>query len=466
MPYTAEELLIIASNFDDLATDSLLKEAKGKFPFWLKKKDKNEDDGKKSDSNKVDDNDAKKKKLDPKAKVRNRGTACVPAERAKDKKDHFPINDIGQARNALARVHQYSSVPSWYNGSLKGLQSLVSGKVHAKYPSIGKADSGKKKKSCDIYVNESLLNKYAEDLYKQELNAQSPSEIEEWHNTPEGRAWHKTPEGQAWLKTPDGQAWQKTQTYISPPDFDAACPGRYQETSDGGYCAPPSSALDNAFDKMIKKYALVAGVPDQTSSPEDILKYLQNESPSSKTGQMEALRRMLDVTKKITDEQYKQVFEMIWSPDQKTSPTHILQYIQNMSPKSKTEQIEVLRKLLDTKRIIDEQYKQVFNMLWPGSKQPLPATTHAHQPVTTMYGYPSIELQKALAFIGDPDISDQLMVGARDPSKRGMDGDWGKSSEAALKLYATKYRLQDQASAAKHLMSWYKTTATPPSPAK
>lgn len=88
-----------------------------------------------------------KKKLDPKAKVRNRGTVCVPASSAKDKKDHFPINNIDQARNALARVHQYSSVPSWYKGSLKGLQALVSRKVHAKYPSIGKSDKKKSKKS-------------------------------------------------------------------------------------------------------------------------------------------------------------------------------------------------------------------------------------------------------------------------------------------------------------------------------
>jgi len=83
---------------------------------------------------------ADKKKLDPKAKVRNRGTVCVPASSAKDKKDHFPINSIDQARNALARVHQYSSVPEWYSGSLKGLQALVSRKVHSKYPSIGKED--------------------------------------------------------------------------------------------------------------------------------------------------------------------------------------------------------------------------------------------------------------------------------------------------------------------------------------
>ena len=100
-----------------------------------------------------------KKKLDPSAGVRNRGTVCVPASTAKDKKDHFPINSIGQARNALARVHQYSSVPSWYKGTLKSLQELVSRKVHSKYPSIGKEDKKKSKKSS----LEVLVEKYADN---------------------------------------------------------------------------------------------------------------------------------------------------------------------------------------------------------------------------------------------------------------------------------------------------------------
>ena len=128
MSYTASELIIIASNFEKIATESLEKVAA--------KKDK--------------------KKLDPKAEVRNRGTVCVPAESAKDKKDHFPINDEDQARNALARVHQYSSAPSWYKGSLKGLQDLVSRKVHSKYPSIGKE---KKSKSSEIVKQ--LMDKYS-----------------------------------------------------------------------------------------------------------------------------------------------------------------------------------------------------------------------------------------------------------------------------------------------------------------
>lgn len=56
--------------------------------------------------------------------------------KVKDGKDHFPIPDAAHARNALARVHQYSSAPSWYNGTLSSLQSAVSKAVHAKYPGI------------------------------------------------------------------------------------------------------------------------------------------------------------------------------------------------------------------------------------------------------------------------------------------------------------------------------------------
>jgi len=127
MSDSALEILVLSQKFEEMAEESLIKSAKEK----------------------------EKKKLDPKAKVRNRGTVCVPASSAKDKKDHFPINNIDQARNALARVHQYSSVPEWYKGSLKGLQALVSRKVHSKYPAIGKEKSSKKSSV------ESLISKYS-----------------------------------------------------------------------------------------------------------------------------------------------------------------------------------------------------------------------------------------------------------------------------------------------------------------
>ena len=135
MSYGAQELLKLASDFDNLATKALVVEAKKK----------------------------ENKKLDPKAKVRNRGTVCVPAESAKDKKDHFPINNEAQARNALARVNQYSSAPEWYSGSLQSLVNLVARKVKSKYPSIEVSKDAKKpgkKKASEYYDH--LLAKFAD----------------------------------------------------------------------------------------------------------------------------------------------------------------------------------------------------------------------------------------------------------------------------------------------------------------
>ena len=83
---------------------------------------------------------------DPDAKVRNRGNVVFPADssKVKDDKDHFPINSESQARNALSRASQYSSVPSWYGGSLSGLVGAVQRKVKAKYPGIETTKASKK----------------------------------------------------------------------------------------------------------------------------------------------------------------------------------------------------------------------------------------------------------------------------------------------------------------------------------
>lgn len=66
--------------------------------------------------------------------------------KVKDDKDHFPIDTIGRARNALARSHQYKAAPPWWKGSLKELQNAVSRAVHSEYPSI-KSEKKKKKAS-------------------------------------------------------------------------------------------------------------------------------------------------------------------------------------------------------------------------------------------------------------------------------------------------------------------------------
>lgn len=102
-----------------------------------------------------------KEVLDPKAKVRNRGTVCIPAESAKDKKDHFPINDEAQARNALSQVGKYTAVPAWYSGSLEGLKKAIRSKVHAKYPSIKEAPVAKKK---SFLMHDFLIAKYGQSV--------------------------------------------------------------------------------------------------------------------------------------------------------------------------------------------------------------------------------------------------------------------------------------------------------------
>jgi len=88
----------------------------------------------------------KKKKDDPKAKVRNRGDVVFSAEsfKVKDNEDHFPINNENQARNALARANQYDKVPSWFKGSLKDLKKSVANKVKSKYKGIEVTDEAYK----------------------------------------------------------------------------------------------------------------------------------------------------------------------------------------------------------------------------------------------------------------------------------------------------------------------------------
>lgn len=82
-------------------------------------------------------------------KSRSRGNCCLPYDHllVNDRKDHYPINSADQARNALSRVSQHSSVPPWFKGTLSSLKNIVRKKVKAKYPSI--EVSTKKKKSSN-----------------------------------------------------------------------------------------------------------------------------------------------------------------------------------------------------------------------------------------------------------------------------------------------------------------------------
>jgi hypothetical protein len=101
---------------------------------------------------------AKKKKT---PKGQNRGDVCFPANSKHNKGtvDKFPINNENQARNALSRAGQFDKAPPWFVGSLEELKNIVRRKVHSKYPSIGKEDKKKSKKSA----LEILVEKYGTD---------------------------------------------------------------------------------------------------------------------------------------------------------------------------------------------------------------------------------------------------------------------------------------------------------------
>lgn len=72
----------------------------------------------------------KNAKVDPKAKI------VFPANKSKDQKDHFPINDAAQARKALTQSNQLKAAPDWYSGSLQSLVSTVAKTVKKHYPEI------------------------------------------------------------------------------------------------------------------------------------------------------------------------------------------------------------------------------------------------------------------------------------------------------------------------------------------
>jgi hypothetical protein len=57
-----------------------------------------------------------------------------------DDSDHYPINDLAHARNALARVNQFPK-PPWFNGTLEELKKAVVDKVKEKFPSINITDA-------------------------------------------------------------------------------------------------------------------------------------------------------------------------------------------------------------------------------------------------------------------------------------------------------------------------------------
>jgi len=113
------------------------------------------------------------------AAKRNRGD-CIfqsTSSKVKDDADHFPINSISQARNALARVNQYSTAPKWYDGSLESLVRIVVNAVKKKYPSIEITKAAEKPGK-----NESKLKEESDD------RATTDKYVVVWRNTLEPEA--------------------------------------------------------------------------------------------------------------------------------------------------------------------------------------------------------------------------------------------------------------------------------------
>jgi len=70
--------------------------------------------------------------------TKDRPAPIFPKESPKvtDGRDHFPIPEKAHGQQALARVNQYSSVPSWYDGSLEELKATVVKAVESKFPGM------------------------------------------------------------------------------------------------------------------------------------------------------------------------------------------------------------------------------------------------------------------------------------------------------------------------------------------
>lgn len=85
-------------------------------------------------------------KKDKSGKDKGKAKAVFPADhpKVKDKKEHFPLGSVSQARNALARANQFKEVPPWFKGTLKELVSAVAKAVKKEFPSIDVSEKSKK----------------------------------------------------------------------------------------------------------------------------------------------------------------------------------------------------------------------------------------------------------------------------------------------------------------------------------
>ena len=93
------------------------------------------------------------------ANTQDRGKCVFSAgsEKVNDNKDHFPINDMDQAKKALERASQYTTAPKWYNGSLSEVVEKVKNAVKKEYPTIEISEELPEVARYHIYDIESIF---------------------------------------------------------------------------------------------------------------------------------------------------------------------------------------------------------------------------------------------------------------------------------------------------------------------
>ena len=103
---------------------------------------------------------------------KDRGHCVFPKEHPKvnDGKDHFPINDINHARNALAQAGKYDKAPEWYDGSLKDLLKTIRSTIEKEFPSIEVSEtleeSLARTQSLFISLNEAQRNEFQSSIVR------------------------------------------------------------------------------------------------------------------------------------------------------------------------------------------------------------------------------------------------------------------------------------------------------------
>lgn len=171
--------------------------------------------------------EAKERMLDPKAKVRNRGTCVFPAGKGRNKsqKDRYPINTESQAKSALRYAVAQKSAP-WFSGTVEEMRKAVQSAVYRKYPGLKKRHKEREKKSSELNELIELITKFAEEVsvipseqslkHLHQLEKEDIDQLIGWGTAPEvvgnPPAWVRDPKVWARAKKAIKPYWKKYKT--------------------------------------------------------------------------------------------------------------------------------------------------------------------------------------------------------------------------------------------------------------